>query len=76
MYPVLLTTPYRHYIAHRLCSATKEGIKLRIRTQSQENGWNRGQVEHGAPRSGRDDNIDHESSDNADADDELIDAAK
>lgn len=45
-------------------------------TQGEENGWDGGQVEHGAPRSGRDDNIDHESSDNADADDELIDAAQ
>ena len=45
-------------------------------TQCEEEGREGGQVEHGAPGGGRDDHVDHQRGHNADADDELIDAAQ
>lgn len=46
------------------------------RTKSQKDGGESRQVEHGAPRGGRQDNIDGERGHNANADDQLVDAAK
>ncbi len=45
-------------------------------THCQEDGRDRGQVEHGAPGGGRDDHVDHQRCDDTDADDKLVDAAQ